>query len=71
MIQNAVNRRTVLGGGLAGAGIALTACGRDNGGSGTSGDPQADAEAIRPNHIPYDGPTPDLEGDPEVGIPNG
>ncbi|MGD7708091.1 extracellular solute-binding protein [Microlunatus sp. Y2014] len=73
-----LSRRTVLGSGLAaGAGLALSACtgsGTEPGGSGEPGGAGGGGGGAgggaMPNHIPFDGPTPDLPGDAETGVPD-
>ena len=69
MTSSTVNRRALLGGGLAAtAGATFTACGA-GGDDSPGGDGESSAE--RPAHVQFDGPTPDLEGDGEIGVPNG
>src|SRR5699024_6517753 len=73
--QPAMSRRALLGAGAAaGAGLALSACGTGGGGTGGSGGGSGSGgagELVMPKHVPFDGPTPDLPGDPSTGVPNG
>jgi len=71
-----LNRRTVLGSGLAagtalvGAGLALTACSPRPGARPSGANSSSGVTDIRPTRLPFDGPTPDLRGDSATGVPD-
>lgn len=62
-----IPRRSLLGAGVTAVGVAGLAGCRTAPRDGTEEVAQA---APAPNHVPYDGPSPDLVGDPETGVPD-